>query len=56
MKTTVTLLMLLVLFLPNTYPQGFIHQHLPEGAIARVGKGDVTAVRYSPDIAAESQA
>ena len=49
MKTVVTLLMLLVLCSPNTYPQGFIQRHLPEGAIARVGKGDVTSVRYSPD-------
>ena len=49
MKTTMTLLMLLVLFLPNTYPQDYTQMNLPEGAVARLGKGSVREVLYSPD-------
>ena len=44
------LLMLLVLFLPNTYPEDYYTQmNLPEGAIARIGKGGIDEILYSPD-------
>ena len=44
------LVMLLVLFLPNTYPEDCYTQlNLPEGAVARLGKGIVKGVLYSPD-------
>ena len=49
MKITATLLMLLVLFLPNTYPQEYTQWNLPEGAVARFGKGSVQEILYSPD-------
>ncbi len=49
MKITATLLMLLVLFLPNTYPQDDTQLYLPEGAVARFGKGSINAIQYSPD-------
>ena len=41
MKITATLLMFLVLFLPNTYPEDYTRLNLPEGAVARLGKGSV---------------
>ena len=49
MKITVTVLILLVLFLPNTYPQDYTQMGLPEGAVARLGKGIVRGILYSPD-------
>ena len=49
MKMTATVLMLLVLFLPNTYPQDYTQMNLPEGAVARLGKGSIKAIQYSPD-------
>ena len=49
MKITATLLMLLVLFLPNTYPQESTHLNLPTSAIVRLGKGSIHAIQYSPD-------
>ena len=49
MKVTATVLMLLVLFLPNIPAQEFTQWHLPEGAVARLGKGSINAVQYSPD-------
>ena len=49
MKTTMTLLTLLVLFLPNTYPQEYTQLSLPEGAVARFGKGGLAGIQYSPD-------
>ena len=49
MKIAATLLMLLVLFLPNTPAQEYTQWKLPEGAIARFGKGIVSGVLYSPD-------
>ena len=39
MKITMTLLTLLVLFLPTTPAQDYSQLNLPEGAIARLGKG-----------------
>jgi WD40 repeat protein len=49
MKITMTLLMLLVLFLPTTYPQDYTQLNLPEGAVARLGKGRLRQILYSPD-------
>ena len=49
MKTTMTLLTLLVLFLPNTYPQEYTQLNLPEGAVACFGKGGLAGIQYSPD-------
>ena len=49
MKIMVTLLMLLVLFLPATFAQEDMQLNLPEGAVARLGKGSVEEVLYSPD-------
>ena len=49
MKTTATLFVLLVLFLPNTLAQDYTQWKLSEGAIARLGKGSINEIRYSPD-------
>ncbi len=49
MKITMTLLMLLGLFLPNTSAQQYTRWNLPEGAVARLGKGSVQKILYSPD-------
>ena len=49
MKIATTLLLFLVLFLPYTPAQDYTQLNLPEGAIARLGKGLVAAVCYSPD-------
>ena len=50
MKITMTLLMFLVLSVPNTYPEDYYNQlNLPEGAVARLGKGRLRQVQYSPD-------
>ena len=49
MKITMILLMLLALFLPNTFAEDYTQSSLPEGAVARLGKGKIEAVRYSPD-------
>ena len=49
MKITVTSLILLVLFLPNTFAQESTQWALPEGAVARFGKGLPKQIQYSPD-------
>ncbi len=49
MKITATLLMLLVLFLPTTPAEDYTRWSLPEGAVARLGKGSPKEVQYSPD-------
>ena len=53
MKTAMTLLLLLVLILPARSQRYSGQQHiqinLPEGAVARLGKGSVGRVLYSPD-------
>ena len=41
--------MLLVLLLPNTSAQDYREMSLPDGAIARIGKGESGWVLYSPD-------
>ena len=43
-------LLLIVGFLPNgSLAQDYTQWHLPEGAIARLGKGTVSDVKFSPD-------
>ena len=49
MKITITFLMLLVLFLPYTPAQEYTRWNLPEGAVARLGKGSINGIQYSPD-------
>ena len=48
---TATVLLLSVLFLPNTPAQEYMRWGLPEGAVARIGKGGVSRMRISPDMA-----
>ena len=50
MKITVVLLMVLVLCLPTAQPQDYMKLSLPEGAIARIGKGGISQICFSPDI------
>ncbi len=49
MKTTMTLVTFLALLLPNAFAQDYTQMDLPEGAVARLGKGSVEQVLYSPD-------
>ena len=49
MKLTVTLFVLLALLLPNTDAQEYAQMSLPEGAVVRLGKGNVREILYSPD-------
>ena len=49
MKTTVTLLILFTLFSLNTFAQDYTQLGLPEGAKARLGKGTINEIQYSPD-------
>ena len=49
MKTAVTLLVLFTLFSLNTFAQDSPQWHLPEGAKARLGKGTIQEIQYSPD-------
>ena len=49
MKITMTLLMLLVLFLPTTHARDYTQWGLPGGAVGRIGKGWVDDILYSPD-------
>ena len=49
MKIAATLLTLLVLFLPHTPAQDTTHLNLPEGAVARLGKGRFPEIQYLPD-------
>ena len=49
MKIAVTLFIVFALFLPNTFAQDYTRWSLPEGVKARLGKGGISAVKYSPD-------
>ena len=49
MKIAATLLTLLALFSPTTPAQDYSQLNLPEGAVARLGKGRLTEIQYSPD-------
>lgn len=44
-----TYLFIATLFLCNSFAQDYTMWHLPEGAKARLGKGEVKNVAYSPD-------
>ena len=49
MKLTPTFLTLLVLFLPQAYPQEHPYSTLPKDALVRLGEGKIRKVQYSPD-------
>ena len=49
MKIAVTLFIVFTLFLPNTFAQDYTGWSLPDGAKARLGKGSIREVQYSPD-------
>ena len=49
MKITMTLLTFFGLFSPITLAQESTQLNLPEGAIARLGKGKINKIQYSPD-------
>ena len=49
MKIAATLLTLLVLSSPTTPAQDSTHLNLPEGVVARLGKGKFPEIQYSPD-------
>ena len=49
MKITMTLLTLFALSSPITPAQESTQLNLPEGAIARLGKGSLNEIQYSPD-------
>ena len=46
---SLTHLFIAILFLCNSFAQDYTTWHLPEGAKARLGKGEITNVSYSPD-------
>ena len=46
---TFTLLILFTLFSRNTFAQDYTQWGLPEGAKARLGKGSIREITYSPD-------
>ena len=45
----VVLLLISSLFLSNGFAQDYTQWHLPEGATARLGKGKINDVKFSPD-------
>ena len=47
--TIILFTLLLFIYIPHTAAGGFTTVSLPEGAVARLGKGTVGAVAYSPD-------
>ena len=49
MKTITTLVVLFTLFSFNTFAQDYTQWSLPEGAKARIGKGTISEIAYSPD-------
>lgn len=44
-----TALVVELMFLPKTFAQESPQWHLPEGATARLGKGRINDIQYSPD-------
>ena len=46
---TFTLLILFTLFSLNAFAQDYTQFSLPEGAKARLGKGTINEIQYSPD-------
>ena len=49
MKTTLTSLILFTLFSLSAFAQDYTGWSLPDGAKARLGKGSIHEVQYSPD-------
>ena len=54
MKSTLFTIILILLFvstifLPTAFAQDYTQWNLPEGAIARLGKGSINEIAYSPD-------
>ena len=49
MKATLIFLVLFTLSLPTALAQDYTRWNLPEGATARVGKGSIHELKYSPD-------
>ena len=49
MKTTLTSLILFTLFSLSAFAQDYTGWSLPDGAKARLGKGSIREVQYSPD-------
>ena len=47
--TFTMILLLLTLFLSNTFAQNYTQRNLPEGAKARLGKGVISDIQLSPD-------
>ena len=48
-STFLTLILISILFLPNTFAEDYTQMNLPEGAIARFGKGGIVKIKYSPN-------
>ena len=46
---TPVLLLVFISFLPNSFALGYTQMGLPEGAIARFGKGYINDIAYAPD-------
>ena len=44
-----TLLLISVLLLQNTFAQDSSQWHLPDGVVARLGKGSIIDIKYAPD-------
>ena len=38
-----------MVYIPPSFAQDYTQWELPEGAIARLGKGRINAMKYSPD-------
>ena len=51
LRIKVVLLVVFFLFLQSNFAQDYTRWSLPEGAIARLGKGDINDIAYSPDSA-----
>ena len=49
MKTTLSSLILFALLSLNSFAQDYTQWGLPEGARARLGKGNISELQYSPD-------
>ena len=49
MRTTVTSFIVFTLFSLNTFAENYTQFSLPEGAKARLGKGTIREIQYSPD-------
>ena len=48
-STFLVLILFSIVLLSNTFAQDYTQWELPEGAIARLGKGGISDIQYSPD-------